>query len=89
MPHPSHKPAGPDTRHAHPHALPPPQLKRWMSDAGMESWVDAVGNVHGRLLPPAPAAAAAAEAAAGGGGSAQPKLVLLGSHYDTVLDGGA
>ncbi|PNW73987.1 hypothetical protein CHLRE_13g580700v5 [Chlamydomonas reinhardtii] len=65
------------------------QLKRWMSDAGMESWVDAVGNVHGRLLPPAPAAAAAAEAAAGGGGSAQPKLVLLGSHYDTVLDGGA
>ncbi len=38
----------------------------------MESWIDAVGNVHGRIngsFPNSPA-------------------LVLGSHYDTVLDGG-
>jgi allantoate deiminase len=38
----------------------------------METWIDAVGNVHGRVdgsNPDAPA-------------------ILIGSHYDTVLDGG-
>ncbi|KAG2443601.1 hypothetical protein HXX76_001952 [Chlamydomonas incerta] len=65
------------------------QLKRWMEDAGMESWVDAVGNVHGRLLPAAAAAAAADGGAEAGSLPPPPQLVLLGSHYDTVLDGGA
>ncbi|KAG2452345.1 hypothetical protein HYH02_003369 [Chlamydomonas schloesseri] len=61
------------------------QLKLWMTDAGMEAWVDAVGNVHGRLLP----ATATATAATAGGAASKPAVVLLGSHYDTVLDGGA
>lgn len=25
------------------------QLQRWMSEAGMTSWVDSIGNVHGRV----------------------------------------
>lgn len=49
------------------------QVKQWMADCGMEAWVDVVGNVHGRINSKAPGATA----------------VLLGSHYDTVLDGGA
>ncbi|PNH03393.1 Allantoate deiminase, chloroplastic [Tetrabaena socialis] len=53
------------------------QIEAWMRDCGMESWVDAVGNVHGRINATAP-----------GGGAVLP-AVLLGSHYDTVLDGGA
>ncbi|GLC49316.1 hypothetical protein PLESTB_000206000 [Pleodorina starrii] len=48
-------------------------IKQWMSDCGMESWVDAVGNVHGRIRSIREGAQA----------------LLLGSHYDTVLDGGA
>lgn len=48
------------------------QLKQWMEEAGMESWIDAVGNVHGRVNGSHPEAPA----------------LLLGSHYDTVLDGG-
>jgi allantoate deiminase len=43
-----------------------------MEEAGMESWIDVVGNVHGRI---------------GGAFYAAPELVM-GSHYDTVLDGG-
>ncbi len=38
----------------------------------MESWIDVVGNVHGRLNGSNPGAPA----------------VVVGSHYDTVLDGG-
>ncbi|KXZ47303.1 hypothetical protein GPECTOR_36g29 [Gonium pectorale] len=49
------------------------QIQQWMRDCGMETWVDAVGNVHGRIK-------AAHDAQ---------QTVLLGSHYDTVLDGGA
>lgn len=41
-------------------------------DAGMDSWVDAVGNVHGRL---------------NGSDPTLPAL-FIGSHYDTVLDAG-
>lgn len=48
------------------------QLKAWMTEAGLESWIDSVGNVHGRLNGSNPTAPA----------------VVLGSHYDTVLDGG-
>ena len=47
------------------------QLQEWMKDAGLRTWVDAVGSVHGR-------------AGEGSGGRA----LLLGSHYDTVVDGG-
>jgi len=49
-----------------------PQLKQWMEQAGMESWVDAIGNVHGHINGSDPAAPA----------------IIIGSHYDTVLDGG-
>lgn len=47
-------------------------LDRWMQEAGLRTWMDGVGNVHGRvdgLNPLAPA-------------------ILLGSHLDTVLDAG-
>ncbi|GIL75590.1 hypothetical protein Vretimale_15186 [Volvox reticuliferus] len=49
------------------------QIKSWMQDIGMQTWIDAVGNVHGRI-----------KASRDG-----TQAVLLGSHYDTVLDGGA
>ncbi len=48
------------------------QLVAWMGAAGMEAWVDAVGNVHGVVNGSDPGAPA----------------TLIGSHYDTVLDGG-
>ena len=38
----------------------------------MESWIDAVGNVHGRINGSDPSLGA----------------ILIGSHYDTVLDAG-
>lgn len=47
-------------------------LQRWMASAGMATWVDAVGNVRGRALSSQPASPA----------------TLIGSHYDTVIDGG-
>ncbi len=34
---------------AHVPPLSPAQLKAWMQAAGMDSWVDAIGNVHGRV----------------------------------------
>src|SRR5208283_626374 len=48
-------------------------LSDWMGDAGMRTWVDAVGNLHG-ILPAARTSA--------------PRL-LIGSHLDTVPDAGA
>jgi allantoate deiminase/N-carbamoyl-L-amino-acid hydrolase len=48
------------------------QLAQWMTDAGMQVHIDAVGNVVGRY--------AAAQAGAG--------TLLTGSHYDTVRNGG-
>lgn len=47
-------------------------LLRWMAEAGMDTWVDAVGNVHGRVKCQTPNIPAQ----------------LIGSHYDTVVDGG-
>eukprot|EP00232_Nephroselmis_pyriformis_P020763 CAMPEP_0182863140 /NCGR_PEP_ID=MMETSP0034_2-20130328/6471_1 /TAXON_ID=156128 /ORGANISM="Nephroselmis pyriformis, Strain CCMP717" /LENGTH=503 /DNA_ID=CAMNT_0024995311 /DNA_START=365 /DNA_END=1876 /DNA_ORIENTATION=- len=47
-------------------------LDDWMEDAGMIAWTDEVGNVHGRLESPNPEA----------------KTILIGSHYDTVMDAG-
>jgi N-carbamoyl-L-amino-acid hydrolase len=48
------------------------QLAEWMREAGMETHIDAVGNVVGRYLSHDPAA----------------KTLMTGSHYDTVRDGG-
>jgi hypothetical protein len=44
----------------------------WMTDAGMEAYMDAVGNVVGRYD------------SEGGKGP----YLILGSHFDTVVDGG-
>ena len=43
-----------------------------MAAAGLQTWVDVVGNVHGRLQALNPHAPA----------------LLMGSHYDTVIDAG-
>src|SRR5262245_3945855 len=48
------------------------QLCAWMREAGMTAEIDAVGNVVGRLP--------AADAAAG--------TLIVGSHYDTVVNAG-
>lgn len=48
-------------------------LKQQMTEAGMTVWEDVVGNVYGKLEGSDPAAPA----------------VMMGSHYDTVLKGGA
>eukprot|EP00249_Psilotum_nudum_P021140 c27989_g1_i2 orf=778-2229(+) len=47
-------------------------IEEWMRDAGLTTWVDHIGNVHGRVQ--------------GGNGSAP--AILLGSHLDTVIDAG-
>ncbi|KAI5055131.1 hypothetical protein GOP47_0030276 [Adiantum capillus-veneris] len=47
-------------------------IQAWMEDAGMSTWVDDIGNVHGRVAGKNPSAPA----------------LLLGSHYDTVIDAG-
>eukprot|EP00250_Pteridium_aquilinum_P013077 c21115_g1_i1 orf=285-1769(-) len=47
-------------------------IQSWMEDAGMTTWVDNIGNVHGRVAGSNPSAPA----------------LLLGSHYDTVIDAG-
>lgn len=44
----------------------------WMEDAGLQTWVDPIGNIHGRIL----AANSSAD------------TLLLGSHMDTVIDAG-
>ncbi|HYC37945.1 MAG TPA: allantoate amidohydrolase [Usitatibacter sp.] len=58
------------------------QIAHWMREAGMEVRVDAVGNVIGRY-------AAAAETRDGPGIAPSPNSVLLlGSHFDSVRNGG-
>lgn len=47
-------------------------IQAWMEDAGMTTWVDNIGNFHGRVAGNNPSAPA----------------LLLGSHYDTVIDAG-
>jgi hydantoinase/carbamoylase family amidase len=47
-------------------------LERWMDDAGLAVELDAIGNVIGRLPSSDPGA----------------KTVILGSHYDTVVNAG-
>ncbi|KAK9074952.1 hypothetical protein SSX86_003271 [Deinandra increscens subsp. villosa] len=47
-------------------------IRTWMEDAGLTTWVDGLGNVHGRVQPP----------------NASKKALLIGSHLDTVIDAG-
>ncbi|KAI7751442.1 hypothetical protein M8C21_022925 [Ambrosia artemisiifolia] len=47
-------------------------IRTWMEDAGLTTWVDGLGNVHGRIQPP----------------NASKKTLLIGSHLDTVVDAG-
>lgn len=49
-----------------------PLIRGWMEDAGLSTWVDYMGNVHGRVEPK--------------NGSSQ--ALLIGSHMDTVIDAG-
>jgi allantoate deiminase/N-carbamoyl-L-amino-acid hydrolase len=48
------------------------QLRDWMATAGLDARIDAVGNVTGRHASAAPDA----------------KALIVGSHYDTVVDAG-
>ena len=48
------------------------QIAAWMTDAGMDAHIDAVGNVVGRYAANEPGA----------------KTLMTGSHYDTVRNGG-
>ncbi|TVQ37428.1 MAG: allantoate amidohydrolase [Geminicoccaceae bacterium] len=50
-------------------------LRQWMDEAGMTTRVDAIGNLFGRW---------AADPVAGN----DPKVLVLGSHHDTVRQGG-
>ena len=43
-----------------------------MREAGLRTWLDAVGNVHGRV----------------DGRARDGPALILGSHYDTVMDAG-
>ncbi|KAL9368781.1 hypothetical protein Peur_039980 [Populus x canadensis] len=47
-------------------------IRAWMEDAGLTTWVDFMGNVHGRVE----------------GLNARAEALLIGSHLDTVVDAG-
>ncbi|OIH94676.1 Zn-dependent hydrolase [Curtobacterium sp. MCBA15_001] len=47
-------------------------VARWMQDAGMTTWQDAAGNLHGSIA----------------GATADAPVLLIGSHLDTVVDAG-
>ncbi|GAY49050.1 hypothetical protein CUMW_116320 [Citrus unshiu] len=47
-------------------------IRQWMEDAGLRTWVDHMGNVHGRVE----------------GLNASAQALLIGSHLDTVVDAG-
>ncbi|XP_012088571.1 allantoate deiminase 1 isoform X2 [Jatropha curcas] len=47
-------------------------IRSWMEDAGLMTWMDHMGNVHGRVEGSNPSAEA----------------LLIGSHLDTVVDAG-
>ncbi|XP_051125869.1 allantoate deiminase 2 isoform X2 [Andrographis paniculata] len=47
-------------------------IRTWMEDAGLKTWVDRMGNVHGRSE----------------GLNPSEKALLIGSHLDTVVDAG-
>ena len=58
----------------------------WMRDAGMRTWTDEAGNVHGRVDG---AAAAAPPSSSPSSSSPRSAAVLVGSHLDTVRDAAA
>jgi N-carbamoyl-L-amino-acid hydrolase len=68
------------------------QLRHWMNAAGLDAQIDVLGNVVGRY----PSAAAGAKnlsaknlsAKSLGAKSLGAKTLILGSHYDTVVDAG-
>ncbi|XP_058201793.1 allantoate deiminase 2 isoform X1 [Rhododendron vialii] len=47
-------------------------IRGWMEEAGLRTWVDQMGNIHGRVE----------------GMNASSKALLIGSHLDTVIDAG-
>ncbi|XP_039053765.1 allantoate deiminase 2-like, partial [Hibiscus syriacus] len=47
-------------------------IREWMEDAGLRTWMDSMGNLHGRVEGMNPSAQA----------------LLIGSHMDTVVDAG-
>ncbi|XP_065852118.1 allantoate deiminase 2 [Euphorbia lathyris] len=47
-------------------------IRDWMEDAGLTTWMDCMGNLHGRVDGSNPSASA----------------LLIGSHFDTVVDAG-
>ncbi|CAK9139844.1 unnamed protein product [Ilex paraguariensis] len=47
-------------------------IRTWMEDAGLTTWMDQMGNVHGRTE----------------GMQTNGKALLMGSHLDTVIDAG-
>lgn len=47
-------------------------IREWMEEAGLRTWVDSMGNVHGRV----------------DGMNATAQALLIGSHLDTVVDAG-
>ena len=59
----------------------------WMRDAGMRTWTDEAGNVHGRV-DGAAADAAPPSSSPSSSSSARSAAVLVGSHLDTVRDAG-
>ncbi|KAL4419269.1 hypothetical protein ABPG77_004827 [Micractinium sp. CCAP 211/92] len=48
------------------------KLRKWMAAAGMRTWADQMANVHGVVK----------------GLDADAPAIFIGSHYDTVVDGG-
>ncbi|CAN1166438.1 Allantoate deiminase 2 [Linum perenne] len=47
-------------------------IRGWMEDAGLTTWIDLMGNVHGRV----------------DGVNRNAEALLIGSHLDTVIDAG-
>ncbi|CAN1225593.1 Allantoate deiminase 2 [Linum grandiflorum] len=47
-------------------------IRGWMEDAGLTTWIDLMGNVHGRV----------------DGHNRSAEALLIGSHLDTVIDAG-
>ncbi|KZV43444.1 allantoate deiminase, partial [Dorcoceras hygrometricum] len=47
-------------------------IRVWMEEAGLNTWIDKMGNVHGRI----------------DGMNPSEKVLIFGSHLDTVIDAG-
>ncbi|XP_015900240.4 allantoate deiminase 1 isoform X2 [Ziziphus jujuba] len=47
-------------------------IRQWMEEAGLRTWIDYMGNVHGRVE----------------GRNESAEALLIGSHLDTVVDAG-